>query len=469
MSKFLARPFLVVIHIGVVAPIVATVLSVFAPIPSMAQTASQSIDTPAFLRPDSRFPSSGFKRDWLETRTTENQIQRWFRVTFDGKYGWIPEDHALTGLKLSAIARTVREEPDRTAPALDALSGKRIAKDTQVVILEIRGSWTRIRSLGDEALNSNRPRDSWVLNEALARDPGNQIERGLTFVPSQLFPGPNSTLRPIDRIDAFKQISVLKTVNGESGQWLEIQVNKSTAWIERSKVWLAEDLASSEQEKFGSVRATLQGLELRSAPMPNANVVQTLDGTERLTIIGSRYLRWGKIRAPQHGWLWWPITDDHLDDPGFIPPVKLTSQDLRSRRVYDTARSRAVPGLRFASAQGIFMSRDGKEWSLISKFGDKNYPLSVANNGHLFVGPYLSTDNGENFEQWIRWDRLVETLKRETGKPPAQLRLSKLKALDGEGLTLQLLMDVGHGKPLRILTKDRGQSWSLPGSRSSSL
>lgn len=408
-------------------------------------------DIPVYLKHDSRFPSGLHPRSWLESRTTENQIQRWFRVTTGTTYGWLSEDHVLTQLKLTSIARTIREEPDRSAPQMDSLRETRIPKNSQVIILEVLGSWSRVRVLSETAPNH----DSWILNETLVRDQENQIQRGVTFRDTPLRLGPSRAKIPHDRLPSFKEVAVLNTVKVDGVSWVEIQVENGSAWIDRKNIWLAEDLSG------GIARPLQAGLELRSSPLPHADVIKRLDGSESLKIVDSKYLRWGKVKVPEHGSLWWPISDDPAEGPDAIPPLKMSTQDLVGRNIYDMALSPSVPGLRFASARGVFRSRDGVEWSIIPKFESDNYPIAVAKNGLLFVGPYVSSDHGEKFEQWIRWDRLIETIKRGTGSPPAKLRLSALKSIDDEGKSLQLVLDVGRSKPVRIGTSDRGLSWRI--------
>lgn len=408
-------------------------------------------DIPVYLKTESRFPSGVHPRDWLEARTKETQVQRWFRVVTEGSYGWVAEDHVLTAMKLSSIARTIRDEPDRSAPQMDALKKNRIPKNAQVIILEIVGSWSRGRVLGEDAPSQ----DSWILNEALIRDSGNQIERGVVFRDAPLRHLPKSELKAFDLLSAFKEISILNSVKNSSGPWLEIQNDEGVAWVERKNVWLPQDLAD------GSIRPMQPGLELRSSPLPNADIVKRLTGTEVLKVVNSKYLRWGKVKVPEHGWLWWPISDDRADGEGALPPLKLSTQDLLGRTIYDMASSQSVPGLRFASAQGVFKSRDGIQWAMIPKFENGNYPIAVAKNGLLFVGPYVSNDQGENFETWIRWDLLIDAVKRETGTPPAHVRLSGLQAHDADGKQIELTLDVGRTKPVRLTTPDRGLTWKI--------
>lgn len=422
-----------------------------------AIAAGQEPGIPVYLRPESRYPSGYHARDWLESRTRDSRdaaMQRWFRIQHAGQYGWVAEDHLLTSLKISSIARTIRDEPDRSAPSLDALRSRRIPKNSQVILLETTGSWSRGRVLGESTPNH----DSWILNEALVRDSGNQIERGVVYRETPVRLQAKGSSAPIDRLPMFKEISIIKKKFAEKHLWLEIQTEAGSAWIDRRDVWLPVDLAD------GSVRTLVSGLELRSAPYPNSDIIKLLHGPEILKVIDSKYLRWGYVKVPEHGFLWWPISDDRVDQPGFVPPMKISTTDLLNRAVFDMVVSDSIPGLRFASANGIFKSRDGREWSKIPKFEEKNYPLAVTKNGLIIVGPYLSRDHGESFEQWIRWDRLVETVKTTTGIPPARLRISHVAVLQEKGDStdaIEIQLDVGRSVPIRLRTQDRGLQWHL--------
>ncbi|MBN8541397.1 MAG: hypothetical protein J0L82_13475 [Deltaproteobacteria bacterium] len=444
-------------HTAFVATFVLAVLTASSFHAHAAVATSQEPGIPVYLRPESRYPSGFHARDWLEARTRDSRdaaMQRWFRVQHAGQYGWVAEDHLLTSLKMSSIARTVRNEPDRSAPSMDALRSRRIPKNSQVIILETTSSWSRGRVLGDSTPNH----DSWILNEALIRDQGNQIERAVVFRETPVRLQAKSSSAPIDRLPMFKEISVIQTKDADGHLWLEFQTEAGSAWIDRRDAWLPVDLAD------GSVRTLVSGLELRSSPYPNSDIIKHLQGPEVLKVIDSKYLRWGYVKVPEHGFLWWPISDDRVDQPGFVPPMKVTTSDLLNRAIFDMVASDAVPGLRFASAKGIFKSRDGREWAKIPKFEDKNYPLAITKSGLILIGPYMSRDHGESFEQWIRWDRLVEKVKTETGLPPARLRISNVSVINDKSSLLDVIevqLDVGRSRPVRMRTADRGVKWVL--------
>ncbi|MBK7892944.1 MAG: SH3 domain-containing protein [Bdellovibrionales bacterium] len=434
-------------------------------------SSSAEAGIPVYLKPESRFASGQYARPWLEARTKDIQLQRWFRVwtkTADRRtvYGWIAEDHVLTQLRLSSIARLTRNEPDRSEPSLDSLRGGRIPKGAQVIILERSGFWSRVRILGENAPNKELSRDSWILNEALVRDPNNQVEKAYVIQSTPIRLQPNLKVKPIESFDPHREVNVVSA----DGAWLEVQIDArqmslgldiQTGWIERKNVWLSSDLISTGGE---NVRPLFAGLELRSAPLPDANVVTLLSGTEALHLLGSQYLKWGQVRVPNHGALWWPITDGHEADAA-APPMTLSTQELVSRSLFDLAASHSIPGFKIASAKGVFQTTDGKTWKKISSFEEKNFPVAITGSSPeklaLFVGPFLSTDQGRTFSEWIRWDRLVQSIKTKTGLPPNRMRLSALEMIDDSGQKIRLTLDLGRAKPVVVSTKDRGANFTV--------
>lgn len=409
---------------------------------------------PVYLKPESRFPSGQYSHAWLDARTKETQIQRWFRVWIQSssKYGWIAEDHVLTRLKMSSVARLTRNEPDRSLPQLDSLRGRQIPKGSQAIVLERMGSWSRTRILGENAFNH----DCWILNEALERDPSDQIDRAYVFrdAPVWYSSHENAKDKPFDHYSAYQEVIILRAL----GRRLEVEIDGGTAWLERDRVWLDSDFVFGNRTVVRPLRA---GLELRSAPSPDADVVMRLTGTEVMDVLGSKYLRWGKVKVPDHGWLWWPMSEDGSESSTSLPPMLLTTEELVSRSLFDLAASRTMPGVKVASAKGVFKTTDGKSWKKIADFEEKNFPVAMVGSSGVFVGPFFSADQGETFSEWIRWDNLVQSIKTATGLPPNRMRLSALQPLDDIGEKVKLTLDIGRAKPLIVSTMDRGKSFTV--------
>ena len=123
------------------------------------------------------------------------------------------------------------------------------------------------------------------------------------------------------------------------------------------------------------------------------------------------------------------------------------------------ATSPAIPALKFVSAQGVYRTNDGREWSRIATFANNNYPIAIAGAGAVFIGPYLSDDQGETFQQWIRWDILVSTLRHLNQHAPPSLQIAEIRPLDASGRRVLLKLNLGAGLPVSVVTDDQGVSW----------
>ncbi|MES2963508.1 MAG: hypothetical protein V4760_06430 [Bdellovibrionota bacterium] len=407
--------------------------------------------TPIYLAPDSRFPSGHHPRSWLESKTRGVQTQRWFRVvTKDKAYGWLAEDHLITTLKLTDQAELVRDTPARTERRLDAILGRPVLKKkTQVLILEIVGSWARVQSLKE-----SDPQNAWVPTEdmkALISESGPQR----AYLPHTVAirVQPDVRARALTRVPEGSYVHLISIKK----DWLEVRTASAFGFIARNEAVLAVDLG----EKGAHPAIALA--PLRSAPLPYADLLRSLPRTQALKVVDEKSLRWGEVTIRDSGKFWWPIADDTEDEPAKknATPVTIATSELFQRKIYDMAASKAIPSLKFASADGIYRTVDGEEWKKIPLFSDQNYPISVASTGAVFIGPYVSEDHGETFQQWIRWDALVSALSPDDGKPDdgKKLGILEIKPQDSAGRRVKLKLDLGRGKSMQVVTDDQGLSW----------
>jgi hypothetical protein len=211
-------------------------------------------------------------------------------------------------------------------------------------------------------------------------------------------------------------------------------------------------------------------MPLRAAPLPFAEVVISLAAGTRLTRVASAELRWGmaSMRGIADGSrdgmseAWWPMAEGFSEDGKKAgPPAgkRLTTAELFKRKIFDVATSASVPGLQFVSAQGVFRTTDGKSWARVAALKDGNFPLAVARSGAVFAGPYASFDHGETFQQFVKWDALIDALKATYEIDPARLQVLDIRALDPMGERLRLALEIGVGQPAVALTNDQGLTW----------
>lgn len=410
---------------------------------------------PVYLRIDSRFPSGHYTRQLLENRTRKSQVQRWFRVeTQDKAYGWLPEDHILNALKLANEATLNETIPLRWERSMDAVGKDVVTKGALVTLIDIRGSWAQVRA----RLKGGQLRDAWVPTESLKPliPPSPRIGQQKVFIPrpTKLYAQP----RRQSRVRAKLRAATLATVTLESqhaaAEWLEVGSSEGVGFVLLKEVVTATDLGAN------GARPLQELAPLRSAPFPYANLNRNLPSTVRLKVIGTQKLRWGMAKLAEAGEVWWPIPDAGVDaDREPVVHEEISTSDLFRRKIFDMASSPAIPKLKFVSAQGVYRTIDGNEWRKIPLFQDKNYPIAIAGLGSVFVGPYVSDDHGETFQQWIRWDSLVATIKHHTRRSSRHLRIEEIRPEDPAGRRVVLKLSVDTDALIRLVTDDQGLSW----------
>lgn len=398
--------------------------------------------TPVYLRPDSRFPSGHYTRKTLEDRNIGVQFQRWFRVeTKDHSFGWIPEDHLLTSLKLSTSATTTDDTPFRIEPEFDALTGFIAKKGMTVSIKEINGSWAKVETESSTF---------WLPTSSLKANLTKGSFKAYVRAPAFIHVAPNTQSRILVHARTARYVSIQK----ENATWIEVRLpSGATGFVRRADVVLMGDLGPEGARPLFDMAA------LRSAPLPFADVLKSLPLSAKLKIVRHRELRWGRAQLKDLGEIWWPMTDENDDVTPLVSRERLTTKQLFKRKVFDMASSPAIPALKFVSAEGVFRTNDGREWSRIPIFENKNYPIAIAGDGQIFIGPYMSDDHGETFQQWIRWDRLVAKLRQVPAS--GGLRILEVKPLDAAGLKVMVKLDVGLSDLVHVQTTDQGQSWQL--------
>jgi hypothetical protein len=409
--------------------------------------ASAAQATPVYLSLESRFPSGHHPRQFLESRTRNVQFQQWWRVqTVDKAYGWLPEDHLLTPVKLATQVVFIEDTPGRTQRQLDAINSTLLRKNQSALVLEVNGSWARVQPL---PASENSP--TWTPLSSLRAD--FEAPSLKAYVPDgaliYVLPGLHARIHERTRTTRF--VNVVK----ETKDWVEIRYGRTGHGFVRSS-----DAITLSKLKDERVRVLFDLAPLRSAPLPFADVVRTIGPESDLKVIANTTLRWGQARVPEMGEMWWPITEE-ADERSAGGREKISSRDLFKRRIFDMASSPAVPSLKFASARGVFRTVDGKEWTKIPIFKDANYPIAVAGGGSVFVGPYVSDDHGETFQQWIRWDSLVATLRRQAKASASGLQILAIKPQDASGRSTILSLNAGLAKPVQLITDDQGVSWRL--------
>lgn len=368
--------------------------------------------------------------------------------TKDKAYGWLPEDHLLTPLKLATDAVLLRDTPIRSKMQMDAISQNQIKKGTKVSILKVSGSWVQVRTAGKKESAT-----SWIPSENLNAVIPENPPRAYTIKNARLYTLPGPHARTVGSIEVGKFIEVLSETKG----WVKIPHQGGAAYIKKEDLCTLKDLGQK------GVRPLFELAPLRSAPLPYADLVRSLPVSTQLTIIDEKVQRWGEAKIPRLGNVWWPLSNEFSSEKE-IPSAavyqnKIPTHLLFQRKIFDMASSPAIPSLKFVSAEGVFRTTDGNEWAQIPNFNNENYPIAIASGGPIFVGPFVSDDHGETFQQWIRWDTLVATLKNEFQVATSGLQILEIHPQDSTGQRVLLKLNIGIGSVAQVVTDDQGLSW----------
>lgn len=243
-----------------------------------------------------------------------------------------------------------------------------------------------------------------------------------------------------------------QTTLQSSHRWIKVRANSGTVgWVRESQV---------VARTADTVLSKRPHLTLHKASVPYSDIVLRLDRLEPLRVLSTRNELWGRVLLRDRGEVWWPI--NNRDEGHFFASnrqLKLKTSELFKRTIYDMASSPTRANLKFASASGIFRTTDGREWTRLVFFHDHNHPIAVSATGRIFIGPYVSDDDGETFREYIRWDNLVQTIREKQKPSVPNVRILEVKPGSVGGSRVELRLDIGHDAQISVGSDDLGQNW----------
>lgn len=165
---------------------------------------------------------------------------------------------------------------------------------------------------------------------------------------------------------------------------------------------------------------------------------------QNLKILKSDSDAWNVSRIPGHGQIYWKTpttTAEEIVEKNRGPQI--STDELLKREIVSVSFHPKNPSVGLASAQGIYLTTDGKNWQQLKIFGQKNSPVLISSEGELFVGVEKSVDLGKSFHPFIRWDQLAQMVEKHQGHPNKRLNLKDLANPKLGVLQLQLETDLG--------------------------
>ena len=426
----------------------------------------ETMAIPFYRNLQTSFSSGQAPRQDLESRLKSQEFHHRLKVS------WNKKDFTLDGYQvLQEINCTVNaqltqnsalfENQQNLAKPLGLLS-----KDQDVEILELQSTWAKVRE-------PSRKTEGWLpLSSLKAKNEDTGVF--VNLIDTYLRKKPTYESAVITTIAKAQRLKIMGYDNG----FLKTKYLDYEGYVDLSHLVSRADFAvwaykdnhwQSAHHRENQFLVTSEGKKIPLDEIvaltgsPNKAVVINSEGTQppvraHVQVLESESHQWALSQLPGHGLVWW--RKDSPSDTKKITPEEtvLSSEEILKREVFSLALegSKKVKGL--ISAKGIFKTEDGIKWTQLKQFGNQDLPVSVHPDGYWFVGSYKSSDRGQTFEPFIRWDQLAGLIESHLGRHPKHIRLQKLESLpNGQ---MQALVDTGPGH-VNLRYHILNSSWSV--------
>ncbi len=421
---------------------------------------------PFYRNLQSHFSSGQAPRQDLESRLKSQEFHHRLKISWNKKDFSIEGDQLLQEAHCVLMAQLIKnsslmESQQSTSNPLGLLS-----KDQDVEILEIQGYWAKVREPARKTIGWMPLSDLKAKNE----DAGVFVNLIDTFLRKK----PNHESAMITTIPKAQRLKIVGYDNG----FLKTKYLDHEGYVDLSHLISRADFAvwAYKDNKWQSVHhredqfiVTSEGKKIPLDEIvaftgsPNKGVMILSDGAEppiraHVQILESESHHWALSLMPGHGMVWWKKDSATNSKKSESEESVLNADEILKRQIFSLALegTKKVKGL--ISAQGIFKTEDGVKWIQLKQFGTQDLPVSVHPDGFWFVGSYKSSDRGESFEPFIRWDQLAGLIDSHLGRHPKHIRLQKLEALPkGQ---LQAWVDTGPGH-VKLRYTILSSSWSV--------
>ncbi|PIS11540.1 MAG: hypothetical protein COT73_03500 [Bdellovibrio sp. CG10_big_fil_rev_8_21_14_0_10_47_8] len=314
-------------------------------------------------------------------------------------------------------------------------------------------------------------RQFWVKASALARESSLSQNSALTLITTSIHESASWKSNTLSSLPALSRLEI----KGFDDTWVQIRapsLGGLTGWVDISNLLLKYDFANNIRTKTSSHNIPVlyrQGSDMitkDNRKIPLSQIVsmtaksdlgislvsdddQHLLLRQNLKILKIDGDPWALSRLPDHGPVYWKKNfagDTKISSKAETSAEvsTLSFESLLKREVVAVAFHPKNPKLGLVSAQGVFMSLDGKSWRQLSKFQNHNLPVLIDNNSVLYVGNERSFDLGKTFSPYFRWDQLAHMIEQKQKRPAKNLKISGLASPRPGILEVELETDLGR-------------------------
>ena len=415
----------------------------------------------------SLFPSGQASRTSLEAKTSRTELDLSFQTNWDKKSFLLQADQILRDIQVAKNAETKAFAQLLDRPRRDATPAGNLIAKTQVEILDADSYWARVKVVG-------KKEQGWMplhLLQALHDDTGiflNLIDTFLRNEPRL----PSVVITTIPRLRRFEPLGFekgfLKLRYDDKIGYADInhfvgKADFANLVYHAKKGWTTalhrnNDFVVTQQgamlpikEIQGYVTNGSRGVVVRAEPGYGPQLRSRVEITKADACI------WGVSSINGHGEVWWKMKDLLVPEKK-AKKASLTTDELMKREIYSIAfeNKNSVKGV--VSAEGIYRTEDGLNWTEVPQFGKQNYPVNIHPSGVWYVGSFRSMNKGESYEPFIRWDLIAQAIESSYHRNPKILRLTQIDALPDA--QMQIHVDTGI-QQIKLRSSLAGTTWSV--------
>lgn len=400
---------------------------------------------PLFYKsPYSQFPSGQLSEEELESKKIRSEETNTYQITWDKREFFFETNEMARDIHVSELITANRSFSVPEKKDQKSKESFYIVKNEIVRLIGFQDDWLEIESMKSGKRGFVRSSDFSAFSE--------DIGLALTYMSTFLKETKSDSSKIITTIPQNERLKVLEW-NQEK---IFVQFNSQKGYVDSGHVILKADFASwTLHEKLGWTQVKhREGRFVRTKQNELLNISDLKAFvTERtrafslahkengpklkskLEIVDLEPNRWNISKLSDHGEVWWK----KLRSMTTVFETK-TLSELATKGIYssDLASGSSTRGL--VSAQGIYRTVDGLNWTKIDLFGNENWPICITKTA-WYVGSFRSLDDGKTFEPFIRWDYLSYLVTNEYQVTPKFFKITKMEAINPEEIKIQ--MDVG--------------------------
>ncbi len=407
--------------------------------------AEKTASLPFFRHPQSAFPSGEASPRDLEKNWVKDEAQMSYEILRGKQKIWIKANEIARDINLSLLATNGNNSIKYKILKID---GRQVlAQNPQT----LQAEWMAIESL------ASLPEDLGIAT--------NLIAATLHAKPEWKSIGVHAA-EPLTRLQ----------VKNYQDNWVQVSpINRPevTGWVDNSNLLFKHDFASEiktsdtsgdNADKWIPVLyrhgTMMVGYKQQQIPMSKVIALKTKNSMgislvshsdfsllmkQNVSISKTDYDVWSTSKLPGHGIIYWKKSEptqnknqntDQINDqkksvPTNEPPsannVILKTEDLLKREVVSISFNPKKTTHGLASAEGIYLTTDGKNWRRLNQFGNKNAPVLIDESDTLYVGSENSNDLGEHFSAYLKWDELAHMVEKKQNSPARELKIRNIK------------------------------------------